>query len=72
MKPYLYSSKPPYRVGFYWYRHSKTGKSTIIEIYKDDGDKSYSVRFGDYDDQTNFLENFDGEFAGPIGRPINE
>jgi hypothetical protein len=72
MKSYLYSSKSPSRVGFYWYRHSKSHESTIIEIYKDEGDSSFSVRFGNYDDQTDFLENYNGEFAGPIERPINE
>lgn len=70
--PYVWSSEHPTRAGFYWFEDAEDGDcERIVEIYRDPDDLTddLSVRFGDDPDNSNFLLNLRGRFAGPIRHP---
>lgn len=71
--PQRWSAEKPKAAGWWWYRHSPSHSTCVLRVFWDEDDKTLSVRTGDYADQTNFLENFDGQWGwpGPLPEPLD-
>lgn len=64
-----WNARKPKRPGWWWYRHSLQHEAVVLHVFWDENDRTLSVRTGDYASQVNFLENFDGWWAGPLVEP---
>lgn len=75
MKTPRWTNDPPVRPGFYWYRETRDRhEPTVLEIAVEEfgGNVDLFIREGPGRDQVNFIENYDGEWAGPIPLPVEE
>lgn len=70
IKPWRLVRQQPTKEGFYWFRVDDQHILSIIEVFVEHGE--WSVRTGKGIDDTNFLSNYVGEWAGLIPRPRNE
>ena len=64
-----WTDQQPTEYGFYWYRWSDGHKPQIIEVFRDEMDGIDSVRLGESADDVSFLQNYDGQWCGPIPQP---
>jgi len=64
---------PPRALGHYWYRGSDQHEPEIVEICMEDfgPNRDMFVRLGKGPEDFNFIENYDGQWAGPIPQPEN-
>lgn len=72
----IWTKAQPKEVGYYWYRHSRDKhEPTIVRIVSEEqfgvqNGRDLYVRISDRIDDVNFVENYDGEWAGPIRKPF--
>lgn len=62
-----FSKNIPSKEGFYWYRCSPEHEPRVRELVFDPDDESLSVYEGH--GEFNFIENYEGEWAGPLVPP---
>lgn len=58
----------PYEHGWYWYRHTDQHRWIVLEVWSDDGVWWCAPNKMRRDDN-NLIENFDGEWHGPLKPP---
>lgn len=66
---WVWSDEQPVAYGHYWFRWSDSERAEIIEVFYDEGDGIDSVRLGRRADDVSFLENYRGQWCGPIPMP---
>lgn len=71
IQPWNLARRQPTKPGFYWFRADDQHELSMIKVFVDSDDE-WSVKTGPRHDDTNFLSNYVGEWAGPIPRPRNE
>lgn len=67
-----WTKQRPREAGYYWYRQTRDFHSAVIlRICEEEFGPNVDlfVRHGDGPDDTNFIENYPGEWAGPIPTP---
>lgn len=65
----VWSHLPPRSTGRYWYREKEETEAEIVKVYKVKGESELSVRYGPRKDDVNYVENYCGQWAGPIPVP---
>jgi hypothetical protein len=57
--------------GWYWYRQTDKHQWTVLEVWRDKG-VLWCSPWRSMEDTHNYIENFDGEWYGPIVPPITD
>lgn len=66
-----WTKRSPRRVGYFWFRENDQQTPLIVRICEEEfgPNTDLFVRHGNGPDDVNFIENYHGEWAGPIPMP---
>ena len=60
---FVWTATPPHRAGHYWFRESFNHEESIVEVYREEGEREWSVSYGPRTTDTNWLLNMPGEWG---------
>lgn len=70
-KKWKWSKEAPKETGWYWHRWSESHYNCLVEIFVDE-DETMSVRGGGVGAESNFIQNYDGEWGCQIQEPTDD
>lgn len=69
LRNWKWSAEKPSKLGHYWFRREERHTPEIVELYVDEEWNRTHVKWGPYSEHTDFLENYNGQWCGPIPEP---